>query len=96
MEHYILEAALEGLEAQRIRIDAQIEQVHRLLTGRTHTHIQGGSRTAAPKRTMSAAGRARIVAAQKARWAKVHAEQKAGEKPKRAAKPRLKVVAAAG
>ncbi len=32
-----------------------------------------GSETAPRKRGMSAAGRARIVAAQKARWAKVHA-----------------------
>lgn len=109
MEQHILTAALEGLEARKLRIDAQIGQVRHLLTGGTHTHIQGGSRTGSPKRTMSAAGRARIAAAQKKRWAdvraqkkadekppKIHVNPQASEKPKRAAKPRPELVAAAG
>jgi len=50
------------------------------------------------KRGMSAAGRARIIAAQKARWAKVHAA-KGGPKPKRkkrgmSAEGRARIIAA--
>ena len=41
-------------------------------TGRGRTTNSGS--TAAPRRKLSAAGRARIVAAQKARWAKVRSE----------------------
>jgi len=47
-----------------------------------------------PGRTMSAAGRARIAAAQRARWAKVHAQQgKSSAKP--AGQGRRKMSAAA-
>ena len=49
---------------------ARLQQAKDLLNGTTTKRSPG--RAAAPtKRTMSAAGRARIAAAQKARWAKV-------------------------
>jgi hypothetical protein len=64
----ILEAALEGLELQRQRLEAQIAQVRRLMTPR-------GGPAAAPapkgKRTISAAGRQRIAEAQRQRWAAI-------------------------
>ena len=66
----LLQAALEGLELQRKRIEEQIQQVRSMLG-------TGGSRAAAPanaarqgtKRQLSPAARKRIAAAQKKRWA---------------------------
>ena len=63
----VLEAALEGLELQRQRIEEQVRQVRALLgKGRP----SAASTDAAPrKRTLSPAARKRIAAAQKKRWA---------------------------
>jgi hypothetical protein len=67
------------------------------LEGRLHAINQalGGTLTAVPakptKSKMSAAGRARIAAAQRARWAKI----KAAKSPK-SAKPARKKISAAG
>lgn len=67
----ILAAALQGLEDQRQRIEAQIVEVKQLL---------GGGKSPVPKtpaprrRTLSAAARARIAAAQKKRWAAFHSQ----------------------
>jgi hypothetical protein len=54
---------------------ARLEQAKSLLTGSTTKPTPGrkpasAAPASAKKRTMSAAGRARIAAAQKARWAK--------------------------
>ena len=63
----LLEAALEGLELQRQRIEEQMRQVRALLGKR------GPSATTeavpARKRQLSSAARKRIAAAQKKRWA---------------------------
>jgi hypothetical protein len=69
----LLEAALEGLEAQKQRIDEQIRRVQAMLGKRR------GRPPAKPKaapeekptgrRKLSAAARKRIAAAQKRRWA---------------------------
>jgi hypothetical protein len=76
----ILEAALQGLEAQKQKLDEQIAQVRSLLRprgGRPSKSAQGSS-AAAPsvpvngrrkKRVLSAEARKRIAAAQKKRWA---------------------------
>ncbi len=68
----ILEAALSGLDAQRQRLETQIAEIRRLLDPR----FRGATPPATPKAptarkkwTMSAAGRARIAAAQRKRWA---------------------------
>jgi hypothetical protein len=58
-----LAAALEGLELQKQRIEAQIEQVKARL-GRF-----GNPGVRSTKRGMSSAARKRIAAAQKKRWA---------------------------
>ena len=63
----LLEAALEGLEIQRQRIEEQMRQVRSLLgKRRTATNHE-----AMPlrKRQLSSAARKRIAAAQKKRWA---------------------------
>jgi peptidoglycan hydrolase CwlO-like protein len=77
----ILEAALQGLESQREKLDEQISEVRRLLSGRGNASKQtksasGSENTAGArrggarkKRALSAEARARIAAAQKKRWA---------------------------
>ena len=74
----LLRAALEGLELQKQRIEEQISHVRGVLgmgTGRRRGRPPGKKAAAAPagagrqKRTLSAAARKRIAAAQKRRWA---------------------------
>jgi peptidoglycan hydrolase CwlO-like protein len=75
----ILEAALQGLESQRNKLDEQISEVRRLLSGRVAkkaTKVSARSESAASsgrsprkKRALSQEARARIAAAQKKRWA---------------------------
>ena len=67
-----LTAALEGLEAQRRRIDEQIEQVRAILGGRkarATAPAVGAIGRPARRRRLSAAARKRIAMAQKRRWA---------------------------
>lgn len=74
-ETELLEAAIEGLEAQRARIDEQIREARSRLAGigklksapRT-TKKKRGRR--AKKRKLSPEARERISMAQKKRWAK--------------------------
>ena len=78
----ILEAALQGLEAQRQRLDEQTSQVRSMMgtrVGRPPGKKAAASnqsaaqpatkKRAAGKRTLSAEARKRIAAAQKKRWA---------------------------
>jgi len=81
----ILEAALQGLEAQRQKLDEQIAQVRSMMGGRAgRPQKQSGASTAtAPaaaagraKRVLSPEARRRIAAAQKRRWAAFRKSQK--------------------
>jgi hypothetical protein len=75
----LLEAALEGLELQKQRLDDQIREVRgRLGQGVARRGRPPGKKTAAaapasaeaaPRRKLSAQARKRIAAAQKKRWA---------------------------
>jgi hypothetical protein len=77
----ILEAALQGLETQKQKIDEQIAQVRSLMgrrVGRPPKHSGGGGAAKASasssgatrkKRVLSPEARKRIAAAQKKRWA---------------------------
>ncbi|HTU46063.1 MAG TPA: hypothetical protein VMF91_13430 [Bryobacteraceae bacterium] len=77
----ILEAALQGLETQKQKIDEQIAQVRSLMgrrVGRPPKQSGGGGATKASsggsggtrkKRVLSPEARKRIAAAQKKRWA---------------------------
>ena len=75
----ILEAALQGLEAQRQKLDEQIAQVRSMLgrrVGRSpkNARVQGGGSETqrsgeGTRRVLSAEARKRIAAAQKKRWA---------------------------
>jgi hypothetical protein len=66
-------AALNELKNQRQRLEGQLRQVENAIT--SLNSLNGGS-VARGRRKISAAGRARIVAAQKKRWAKVKAKKK--------------------
>ena len=72
-DHALLEAALEGLESQKERLQEQIDQVRSLLgrgTGRRGRPPANGTAPAVTKtRHLSPAARKRIAAAQKKRWA---------------------------
>ena len=69
----IIHAAIEGFESQKRRIDSQIEELRQLLNGGS---AESGAESGSPvrKRKISAAGRRRMAAAQKARWAKIRGE----------------------
>jgi hypothetical protein len=73
--HEILEAALQGLEAQRHKLEEQIANVRSLLGGRTGKTAKapvwaGSTNGGTPKkRILSPEARQRIAAAQKKRWA---------------------------
>ncbi len=81
----ILEAALEGLLAQKQRIEDQIGQVRSMLgkaapRARTATTGNPAAAASAPrKRVMSAAARKRIAEAQKKRWAEFRKKTAANE-----------------
>ena len=76
-----LNAALEGLELQRRRIEEQIGQVRAMLGGRK-TGVAASRVGARParKRQLSPAARKRIANAQKKRWAEYRKKQAAQAK----------------
>ena len=81
----ILEAALQGLEAQQQKLEEQISQVRGMLgrrAGRPSKSAQGassaevsGPAVARRKRVLSPEARKRIAAAQKKRWAAFRKKQ---------------------
>jgi hypothetical protein len=80
----LYEAALEGLELQKQRIEEQIRQVRALVGGRKPRPYTVASPVAETseddakprkKRNLSAAARKRIAAAQKKRWAEFRKQQ---------------------
>jgi hypothetical protein len=76
----IIHAAIEGFESQKRRIDSQIEELRQLLNGGSaETGAESGS--PARKRKISAAGRRRMAAAQKARWAKIRGQAEPASSP---------------
>ena len=82
----ILEAALQGLEAQRQKLEEQLSQVRAMMGGRVAKPAKSSSgQTSSPapksgaqgrkRRTLSAEARKRIAAAQKKRWAAFRKDQ---------------------
>ena len=67
LDRSILQAALEGLELERQRLDQRIAQVKGLLGPKKRAAV--AQAPAKPRRKMSLAGRKRIAAAQRKRWA---------------------------
>jgi hypothetical protein len=83
MAKTLVETVVQQLQQERARLENELHRVTAALTTFGKVFMQGTLRVpvaAARKRTISAAGRKRIAAAQKARWAKVRAGKK--QKPK--------------
>lgn len=90
----ILTAALQGLEAQRARLDARIGAVRRMLGARTQEPA-AAAKAARPRRKMSAAARSRIGAAAKKRWAEYNRNKSTAAKAAKTPRPKRKMSAAA-
>jgi hypothetical protein len=76
-----MSSSIANLSAQQLRHAANLKDKIQLLQNELEKIVGSSSKPAAPiaskkKSKMSAAGRARIAAAQKARWAKIKAAKK--------------------
>ena len=79
MAKTLIETVVKQLQQERSRLENELYRVTAALTtfGKVYLHGSKAAPAAAPrKRTISAAGRKRIAAAQKARWARVRAAKK--------------------
>src|ERR1035441_1575975 len=83
-----LKMALIGYEAERQKIEATMAAIRSQLGGRASAPSTTPTGDAKPKHKMSAAGRARIAAAQRKRWA---AAKKALEPAPATSKPKRKL-----
>jgi hypothetical protein len=96
LDSTILEAALEGLEAQKARIEAHIISIHGQL-GKRGPGRPPAAETSAPtrkRRKISTAVRKRMAEAQKKRWAATRAAEKKTEAPSPAKKAPARKLAA--
>ena len=85
MPNTLLQSITSQLVKERIRLENELHRVTAALTAFGKVYLQGSKpapATAWKKRTISAAGRKKIAAAQRARWAKVRAAaKKSGSRP---------------
>lgn len=77
----IIEAAIDGFEAQKQRIDAQIAELRAMLS--PGASVSAPKPAVRKKRGMSAAGRKAIAEAQRKRWAAAKDEPAAPKAPKK-------------
>jgi hypothetical protein len=68
----IIQAAIDGFQAQKKELDAQIAELRAMLTGAPEPAEEAPAK--GPKRKRSAAVRKRMREAQKLRWAKIRGE----------------------
>jgi hypothetical protein len=99
LDNNILEMAVRGYEAERDRISAAMAEIQAKLgqrgQSRTITVATSADHTAPKKRTMSASARARIAAAQRARW-QAYKKAQAQPEPAKAEKPKKRRLSAEG
>ena len=104
-DNTLLEMAIVGYQSELDKISARIADIKAQLgqsgPGRpksTATAVATATDQATPKKrsTMSAAGRARIAAAQRARWAAQKKQQAQPAKPAEPAKPKKRKLSASG
>jgi hypothetical protein len=88
----ILDAAIEGFEARKARIDEQIAQLRQLLNGDQPVAAGRSEPQNEPRRKMSAATRQRMGEAQRKRWAATKSDGETASKA--TAKPKRKLSAA--
>jgi hypothetical protein len=83
IDRAFLNAALEGLELQRLRIDEQIRHAKLLLGGKKPRAVKAAAAVKsepAGKRELSKTARKRIAKAQKKRWAAYRKAKRAAGK----------------
>ncbi|MGA2149867.1 MAG: hypothetical protein ABSH49_33490 [Bryobacteraceae bacterium] len=97
LNNEILAAAIEGFEAQKKRIDAQIAEVRQLMTGAS-PESAATSEPVRKRRKISAASRKRMAEAQRKRWAESKKESGATPQGARAEaqKPKRRLNTSAG
>ena len=66
---------VKQLKKERDRVERQLSGLNAALSA--FVGVYGGRKPTRKRRTISAAGRKRIAAAQRARWAKIRAKKKA-------------------
>ena len=77
MPKTLMQTVVSQLQKERTRLEDELHRVTAALTAFGKVYLDGRPKAAVRrKRTLSAAGRKRIAAAQRARWAKVRASQK--------------------
>ncbi|MGD0211668.1 MAG: hypothetical protein ABSB87_00460 [Terriglobales bacterium] len=80
MAKTLIQSVVKQLQQERSRLENELHRVTAALTTFGKVFLQGapkrGPVAMRKKRTISAAGRKRIAAAQRARWAKVRAGKK--------------------
>lgn len=78
MPKTLMQNVVEQLETERVRLQNELQKISAALTAFGRAYLDGGkpAKTRAKRRTISAAGRKRIAAAQRARWAKLKAKKK--------------------
>lgn len=93
----ILAAAIEGFEAQKKNIDAQIAELRQTLSGGSAETPATPEAPARKRKGFSAAVRRKMALAQKARWAKIRGESEpsapATTKAEKAPKPKRRISA---
>jgi hypothetical protein len=75
MSKTLMQSVVSELQKERNRLEDELHRVTSALTAFGKVYLRG-RRSGRRKRTISAAGRKRIAAAQRARWAKVRAAKK--------------------
>lgn len=91
----ILEAAIEGFESQKRRIDQQIAELRAMLRGGSVHDATTPEAAVSKQKKFSAAARRKMALAQKARWARIRGESTpSASTPAEAPKPKRKLSAA--
>ena len=77
MAKTIVHTVIDQLQHERVRLEDELHRVTAALTAFGTAYLKGKTTKPARKtRTISVAGRRRIAAAQRARWAKVRAAKR--------------------
>ena len=75
MAKSLMQSVASQLQKERKRLEDELHRVRAALAAFGKVYLRG-NKSVGKKRTMSAAGRKRIAAAQRARWAKIRAAKK--------------------
>ncbi len=91
----MMQSVISGLQKERKRLEDELHRVAAALTAFGNVYLRGSQPTR-KKRTISAAGRKRIAAAQRARWAKIKGQKVVSISSRKAMSPtaRKRIVAA--